>query len=154
MMPRRRLDHVSPVDLGWIDTEEFDQIFYGLSDLEVTVVCAVICAGVPVAIVARELGMSPVKVRLTCSRAMSRLRFPTRSTLIRAFLDDDWQDRIRSHGLRAKVETWVKYQPRCLKCGSQMEVPLSYWYDMGRPRKYCSTSCKQAAYRDRKRAAT
>ena len=149
-MPRRRIDHVSPVDLGWASAEVIEDCLRTLQRNEVTVIYAVICAGVPLPTVAQELGITTKEVRRTCSRAMSKLRFHGRSIRLRDYFDDGWEDRIRSYGLRAGVEEWDRHRPKCLRCGDRLEAP-SYWADTGRPRKYCSSSCRQAAYRERRR---
>jgi hypothetical protein len=55
--------------------------------------------------------------------------------------------RTRKWALGSK--SWLDHFGYCVRCGKD------FWnYERGRPRLFCSSACRQAAYRDRRQGLT
>jgi DNA-binding CsgD family transcriptional regulator len=119
---------------------------------------------------AAKLGMSRGRVRQIASKAMNKLRDPSRSQVLEGYLDgeDGLAPDVASsleRLFRARLESQRDNLPPLVKCGrhgwsdpmsvqgsrqtcKQCPCPVS-GAGSGRPRKYCSPACRQAAYRQR-----
>lgn len=120
---------------------------------------------------AAELGVSKSRIREIEANALSRLRHPYRSRRLRDHLDDDLPDRvlreyladtIATHALHAADQQgdlvfcdrhgWTMgghSSPTCANC----PCAIGSRDGAGRPRRYCSSRCRQASYRLRVREA-
>ena len=108
-------------------------------------------------------GVTRERARWIESKAISRLRHPARSQVLRDYLDEDiaqLPDHVRARILgqaapapmaHCERHGWFRTSPARPTCGS-CPCPLpAQW--TGRPASYCSPACRQAAYRRRKTAA-
>lgn len=116
--------------------------------------------------IGRIYGVHRERVRQIESAAMSRLRHPARATVLRDFMDDEFveiSDDVRLR-LRGSLDAEPPPLAHCDKHGWSdpgadpiaeplrcLECPCALAYGQsGRPRRYCSGACRQAAYRRRR----
>jgi DNA-binding CsgD family transcriptional regulator len=154
-MTRRRLepdgymnDRVAGILLG----EQLAAVFDTLSEREAHVVTAHVGVGVPQAVIAKHLGLTTTSVRSIVRNAMSKLRHPSRSQVLRDYLGlergfgwsrSDYVAGIaRQYGLELVTCAYEHCPNRFLPKQSTRG---------GRPQRYCSPRCRTAASRARRR---
>lgn len=100
---------------------------------------------------ARRLGISEREARRLLHNALSRLRHPSHLANLREELGgDDFVSRSVElrRWVQAAAQTMLVTCPRC----ERRFMPENIFYlTGGRPRRYCSNACRQAAYRARQR---
>ena len=109
--------------------------------------------------IGQTYGVTRARVRQILAIAMSRLLHPSRSQMLRdrdeygkaiGLIDiapthrTTWED-------RRIIERWFENLIWCATCGERDFASRSD--QGGRPRKYCSNKCRQAAYRARRASA-
>jgi DNA-binding CsgD family transcriptional regulator len=115
-------------------------------------------------------GISRERVRKIEEKAMSALRHPSRSQVLRGYLDSDDEGSLVSamrHARRTRIPDDLRdgpspvfcsrhgwFHPRGLKKCSFCPCELPYHAGVGRPNIYCTKACRQAAYRKRHQATT
>ncbi|MEU7791513.1 sigma factor-like helix-turn-helix DNA-binding protein [Amycolatopsis sp. NPDC049159] len=97
--------------------------------------------------------------------ALRQLRHPSRSGVLRDYLDSDQAvvpDRVRGEIMGGTEAVKLGHCARhgyfelapgsilCSMCPCPVTPPRSATSDLGRPRHYCSNACRQASYRLRK----
>ncbi|SIE09483.1 RNA polymerase sigma factor SigB [Mycobacteroides abscessus subsp. abscessus] len=122
-----------------------------------------VARGVPYNEIAAQCALPTETVRRVYSTAMSRMRHPSRSQVLRDFLDIDLSRYVQAdavfgikfetvncptHGQKAAVQD----SRRCLACPCEIAY-LRFNTTPGRRRRYCSPACRQSAYRRRKNTA-
>lgn len=107
---------------------------------------------IPVHKVATRMNLHPEWVRRRASRGISTLRHPSLSQRLYDYVYDP-QYLLPSPLIQSLAATWKEDIPaaECLECGDTLTVPSTR---DGRRRLYCSSRCRQAAYRARKRLGT
>ncbi len=115
------------------------------TDLEITLL--VHGLHVPLGRIADRMGVSPEWVRQRASIGLSRLRHPSRSVPLRGY-DSEPLDVLPSPLIQSLADAWEADLPakECLQCGDTLKASPGE----GRRRQYCSSRCRQAAYRARK----
>jgi len=108
--------------------------------------------------VARIYGISRYKAKSIEQQALGRIRFDRKILDILGVDYDMWKGKVRgefvslpsySSSMAAGVEVaW------CSQCGKVPLIGKDEISKGGRPRKYCSAQCRQAAYRARKTRGT
>ena len=102
--------------------------------------------------------ISPERVKDLRATAMRSLRHPSRTQILRDYMDDleDLRAILEDRDHRTAIGSPVRCPNHgwtlpignvCPKCPCYIEMPLK-----GRRRLYCSNACRQAAYRDSQRA--
>lgn len=99
---------------------------------------------------ARRIGLSDREAERILSRAMSRLRHPSRSHGLEGDLGSDGFV-MRSEELRRWAQAAAHTMTVQCPCGRRFLPENVFFVAGGRPRRYCSNACRQAAYRARKR---
>jgi DNA-binding CsgD family transcriptional regulator len=106
--------------------------------------------------IAQVYGVSYERIRQLKSKVMSKLRHPIRSKRLRDLLDDELvipgQVRAPAKGcplIFCDRHGWSESYPGMHQCEQCHCFVVRGW--KGRPRRYCSGACRQAAYRRRKR---
>jgi hypothetical protein len=129
------------------------------SEKEIFVLMGYIARGDTAATVAKQIGISPRRVRMIASKVRSKLRDP--SLNVPLIVDGDF--RYRGDGYREFRGEFIDFRTGSLglaeapgwACGyascSNTVIPGDRPQAGGRPRRYCSDACKQAAYRDRRK---
>jgi len=105
--------------------------------------------------IAQVYGVSYERIRQLASKVMSKLRHPVRSKVLRDLLDDEFviPDQVRAPAkdyplIFCDRHGWSESYPGMRQCGQCHCFVARDW--TGRPRRYCSGACRQAAYRRRK----
>ncbi|MET9410541.1 hypothetical protein ABZX90_33015 [Streptomyces sp. NPDC002935] len=136
--------------------EQLDSVLNTLSEREVHVVTAHVALCVPAHVIAQELGLTIRRVLGISSKTMSKLRHRSRSQALTNYDLEDGGDGPLSAPSRKVQEIAGTY-------GVNAFIPCAYEPcrmrflgrppgQVGRPRKYCSDSCRQNACRARRRA--
>lgn len=109
--------------------------------------------------IALVYGVTRERIAQIERKAMEKLKHASRSAVLDGYLDGDGLAAVYRHlgsladrGLvRCPRHGWVdKPSAPCLGC----PCSVGGWnQDLGRPRRYCSDACRQAAYRRRRAAA-
>ena len=125
-----------------------------------TVFLAVMLYNVSTELVAEKLQLPRGEAERHISRAASVLRHPSRAATLREYMSEidsfDPTILIDEH-LRSLIREWrleEMFEALCRQCGHPMPAPprTEIWQPRtGRPRQYCSNSCRQKAYRMRSR---
>lgn len=120
-----------------------------LSDVEAEVLFYIQVAGLSVPEVARRERLSEVEVFEHHSWALSRVRHPSRWGPMR---DENLTDASVSSELRGWLrQVFEEASTSCSRCQRAIYPEQLLRRSGGRPRRYCSNACKQAAYRKRRR---
>jgi hypothetical protein len=107
----------------------------------------------PVAKIAKVFGVTETRVHQILSKALSELAHQSRSSVLVDYLDNEGLALVVEHTPAELVlcprHGWVDRpagpQLRCPCCSCSIAKDT----DRGRPRKYCSAACRQAAHRAR-----
>lgn len=118
------------------------------------------CEPMTVGEIARRFGITHGRVRQTVSKAMAKLRHPSRTLVLRvsegargrASLIDVASKRGSIARDQRIFEKWLSNVIACAHCGKSEFASRSD--EGGRPRKYCASKCRQAAYRARRSRAS
>jgi len=169
-MSRRRRQASSPIEsvAALLLVDQLEQVFQTVSSREAQAIrmrFGLTPAGIPIPLgeVARTIGISVDRLRELESKAMSKLRHPSRSQVLRDYLDAETvrpvsasvRDRFLGEAADREPLTWCDLHgwtipdgaPRtCERCTCRLSSA-----EVGRPRKYCSDACRQAASRARRR---
>ncbi|MFD7978762.1 hypothetical protein [Streptomyces sp. NPDC059071] len=108
-------------------------------------------------LIAEKLDVSPAEAAAFCSIGHSYLRHPSRSQALTDILGDTVEGAlVIDTGLRDLIHSWrlgEMFATLCGQCGCPIEATGSPYGNAGRPRRYCSNACRQAAYRARRAEA-
>jgi len=124
-----------------------------LSEREAHIVLRYIARKESAASIAMYYGIPPRQVRKIARQVLSKLRHPYRSAPLRVTdsnghpVDGDYVDIRRGILGDGDYHSYV-----CARCSRQV-VSVALPQAGGRPRKYCSDACRQAAYRARRTGA-
>ncbi|MEU6965026.1 hypothetical protein [Streptomyces chrestomyceticus] len=119
---------------------------------EISIVMFVVVGGLSLADAAQRLQLTEREAQHLLNRALGRLRHPSRSQIIADEMDGD--SVTRSGELRqwaASVTSSLLIS--CPSCKYQFLPENILLVTGGRPQRYCSNACRQAAYRRRKKEA-
>jgi hypothetical protein len=130
---------------------------------EEVIVLAAVSAGVPIRVLARRFGMTPKTVRSVYAVAVSKLRHPSMGGRLLALAEDlasETPEQLLANLIRqdaelaAVAERYLRgmEQTHCVHCSARIQEVVRAGAG-GRPRKYCSPACRQAAYRTRSKTA-
>lgn len=134
------------------DTSLIGEILGSVEETDATLFVMVTVLGQSLQQVARLLKLSEEQAKARLSVVTSRLRHPSRSQRIRDELSDG------QTLVSAQLRGWTRdisgaLFPRCAQCDTPFLPPNAALSRGGRPRRYCSSACRQAAYRRRLAAA-
>jgi hypothetical protein len=135
------------------DNKVLPSILDTLSEREAYIAVRYIARKESAAKIGMSYGISPRQVREIAARVLSKLRHPFRSTPLRVWdsngelVDGDYVDVRRGTLGDGDLHPLV-----CARCPREI-IPLGLPQTGGRPRKYCSGACRQAAYRVRRASA-
>ncbi|MFH8753672.1 hypothetical protein ACH4GK_38000 [Streptomyces rimosus] len=148
---KRRYDYRDPT-ASRADISTINNVLATLDSLEVTVFTLAVVLEQPLATIARLLRRSEGEVADILSVATSRLRHPCHSTVMSDEFGQDGKIAV-SAGLRSWArELSEELVRRCLQCGEAFLLHDLIATRGGRPRRFCSNACRQAAYRMRRKA--
>jgi hypothetical protein len=108
--------------------------------------------GATISDLSERFQVPPHRVRGIISTAMSKIRHPSRALLLRDIAGDGGYELAASELLRMvdiSLTTGFRRLSECAQCGAGID--LVFYGSPGRPRRYCSAACRQAAYRARRR---
>ncbi|MFI6125347.1 hypothetical protein ACIBCU_37490 [Streptomyces sp. NPDC051064] len=118
---------------------------------EVGVVIHMVVWGLSLQDTARRMGVTETQAQHLLVNALSRLRHPSMAANLRVELDGD--SVARSRELRRWANAVAQSIVVTCPCGLKF-LPESFFLTTGgRPKRYCSNACKQAAYRARRKQA-
>ncbi|WP_323753504.1 RNA polymerase subunit sigma, partial [Mycobacteroides abscessus] len=151
----RLIDRLYSADLA----EVFPSVLETIEPFELRVIVEV-ARGVPYNEIAVQSGLPTETVRHVYSKAMSRMRHPSRSQVLREFVDIDFSRYVQANavfgikfgavnGPTPGDQTVVQDSRRRRGCPCEIAY-LQYITRPGRRRRYCSPTCRQSAYRGRK----
>ncbi|MGW9613317.1 hypothetical protein [Streptomyces diastaticus] len=100
---------------------------------------------------ARRLGVTEKEAEALLTKALSRLRHPSRAKRISEEYDGDFV--ARSRELRRWADAVAQSIVVICTCGRKFLPENIFSINGGRPKRYCSNACKQSAYRSRKKLA-
>jgi hypothetical protein len=126
---------------------------------EEMIVLTALSAGVPARVLARRFGVTPKTIRNVRAKAISKLRHPSAgarmSKLASDFVDETPEQLLgnlirQDPRLATVAERYLRgmEQGTCAHCSARIQEAALRGAG-GRPRKYCSSACRQAAYRTR-----
>ncbi|MEV7907477.1 hypothetical protein [Streptomyces anulatus] len=115
---------------------------------EVAIVMLAIVWGLSVRDAARRLGLTEREAEVLLHKVLSKLRHPSMAGNISA--EADGEDVARSRELRRWAEAVERSLLVTCPCGSIFLPDNIFLATGGRPKRYCSNACRQAAYRARK----
>ncbi|MFG2097271.1 hypothetical protein [Streptomyces sp. NPDC048612] len=102
-------------------------------------------------VIGQQLGITTFAAYRLLHQSLSALRHPSRSQGLREYSDGEV---VVDSELRTLIRHWdmERFAPVCAQCASRYQpdhLHSPYVNYRGRPRKYCSNRCRQAAYRAR-----
>ncbi|MGW1354860.1 hypothetical protein ACWCQE_37200 [Streptomyces sp. NPDC002409] len=107
-------------------------------------------------LIAEKLRVSPAEAGVFCNIGYSLLRHPARAQLLVDVLIDTVDGAlVIDRELRDLIRSWCleeMFATLCGQCGRPIEASGYLYWNVGRPRQYCSNACRQKAYRARRRA--
>ncbi|MFL0028451.1 hypothetical protein ACJBCE_36625 [Streptomyces sp. NBUL23] len=116
---------------------------------EVAIVVLAIVWGLSVRDSARRMGVTERQAEVLLHKVLFKLRHPSRSGTLSA--EADGEDVARSKELRRWAEAVERSLLVTCSCGSIFLPDNIFLATGGRPKRYCSNACRQAAYRARKK---
>ncbi|MGW2183653.1 sigma factor-like helix-turn-helix DNA-binding protein [Streptomyces sp. NPDC001732] len=116
---------------------------------EIGIVVLLVIWGLSMQEAARRLGVTEEQARELLYKALSRLRHPSSAHRLREEVDGDFV--ARSRELRRWADAAVQAIVVTCTCGRKFLPENIFMTTGGRPKRYCSNACKQAAYRARKK---
>ena len=142
-MSRRRYREVTPPPL---DVSMIGSVLDSLSEREANIVIATVILGTPTRVICNMYGITPEQMREIKRRTMLKLQHTSRARVI----ENEWSDQqwtLFSPDLRRQIAELTQCAPPpCEQCGVPMDWPPAPDRG-GRPRTYCSSACRQKAYR-------
>ncbi|MER6611567.1 hypothetical protein ABT282_38410 [Streptomyces sp. NPDC000927] len=116
---------------------------------EVGIVVLLVIWGLSMQEAARRLSVTEKQAEELLYKSLSRLRHPSRAQRLREEIDGDFV--ARSRELRRWADAAVQAIVVTCTCGRKFLPENIFMTTGGRPKRYCSNACKQAAYRARKK---
>ncbi|MER5617599.1 hypothetical protein [Streptomyces sp. NPDC002215] len=136
-----------------VERADISSIGFALNSIqnrrEIGIVILLVIWGLSMQEAARRLGVTENQAEQLLTKALSRLRHPSRSESIREEIDGDFV--ARSRELRRWANAVAQAIVVTCTCGRKFLPENIFLSTGGRPKRYCSNACKQAAYRARKK---
>lgn len=134
------------------DTSLIGEVLAAVNETEAALFVMVVVLGQPLQQAARLLDLPEEKAEARLSVVTSRLRHPSLSQRV----GDEFLD--GQAAVSAQLRSWTReiseaLYPRCARCDAAFMPSGPSSSRGGRPRRFCSSACRQAAYRKRLAAA-
>ncbi|PNE35776.1 hypothetical protein AOB60_43080 [Streptomyces noursei] len=124
---------------------------------EAMAVLAYVLYGSTPELIGQQLGITTYAAFRVVSQSLSMLRHPAQVQKLRDYIMDTDGEVVIDFELRGMIRGWnmERFAPVCVQCARRYQLdrlhsPYVWRNFLGRPRKYCSNRCRQAAYRARR----